>query len=57
MRRASCACGEVAAAAAAAAGGVAGGESSVLRGEGCEVLRSFVLMDIKWALQAQVRLG
>jgi hypothetical protein len=45
--------GEAAAAAAAAAGGV--DAVQVLRGDGCAVLQSFVLMDIKWALQAQVR--
>jgi hypothetical protein len=44
---------EAAAAAAGAGAGVEAGQ--VLRGDGCEVLQSFVLMDIKWALQAQVR--
>jgi hypothetical protein len=44
---------EAAADAAAAVGAVDAGH--VLRGDGCQVLQSFVLMDIKWALQAQVR--
>jgi hypothetical protein len=43
-----------AAEAAAAAAGAGVGAGQVLRGDGCEVLQSFVLMDIKWALQAQV---
>jgi hypothetical protein len=47
----------VAAAAAAAAAGVAGGASEVLWRDGCALLESFVLMDIKWALQAQVGAG
>jgi sarcosine oxidase gamma subunit len=46
-----------AAAAAAAAAGVGSGGvdvSGALRGLGCERMQSFILLDIKWSLQAQV---
>jgi hypothetical protein len=45
-----------AAAAAAAAGGGGGDVGEILMGSGCVHMQSFVLLDIKWSLQAQVRL-
>jgi hypothetical protein len=46
-----------AAAAVAATGGASGGGDVfvVLRGLGCERIQSFILLDVKWSLQAQVR--
>lgn len=48
------------AAAASAAGGGGGGDgggvdaAALLQGFGCERMQSFILLDIKWSLQAQV---